>query len=457
MGLMTLNNFSSKILSFLLVPLYTSVLTTGEYGTYDLYTTTAFLLIPVLSTCISDGVLRYTLDSENNPSDVLAIGIRVSLRACFLAFILVIVNSAVKLLPVFNEYPLMFLLYFVTCLMSDVLTQFARGLERIFDVAIAGILSSLATVSLNILLLVVFDFGIRGYFIAGCSAFAITIIYLTFRLRLWRYINVRVSSALSIEIQKYSAPLILNQISWWINNASDRYIVTFFCGAAVNGVYSVAYKIPSLLSVFQTIFNQAWTISAVKELGDEGGDFVTSIYRLYNCGMVVLCSMLIMFDKPIASILFAKDFYDAWEYAPFLLLSVVFGSLSTLLGGLFTALKDSKLIAKTTALGAALNIVFSLGLVYLFGAIGAAISTTISYAVVWLIRLREAKKAVRIQVSLARDVFSYVALLVQSIVLFSGWDQGELIIELVIVLILFCAYLNDIKWVWCALKAKLQH
>lgn len=32
-GLLTISNFGSKILSFLLVPLYTSLLTTGEYGT----------------------------------------------------------------------------------------------------------------------------------------------------------------------------------------------------------------------------------------------------------------------------------------------------------------------------------------------------------------------------------------------------------------------------------------
>lgn len=453
---MTLSNFSSKILSFLLVPLYTSILTTSEYGTYDLYTTTAFLLIPVLSMCISDGVLRYTLDSENNPSDVFTIGLKVAIRACLIAVVLNVINGFFNILPVFNEYPLLFVLYFVTCLLSDVLTQFARGLERFFDVAVAGILSSIATISLNILLLLVFHCGIRGYFIASCSAFVITIVYLVFRLKLWRYIKANASSTLSVEIKKYSSPLILNQVSWWINNASDRYIVTLFCGTAANGVYSVAYKIPSFLSVFQAIFNQAWTVSAVKELGERDSDYVTNIYRLYNCGMAILCSVLVMFDKQIASLLFAKDFYDAWRYAPFLLLSVVFGSLSTLLGGLFTALKDSKFIATTTALGAALNIVFSLGLVYLFGAIGASISTMISYAVVWLIRLREARKVVRLQVNLVRDVFSYAALLIQSIVLFAGWGQLELIIELGIALFLSCIYSNDIKWVWHALMSRLR-
>ena len=34
----------------------------------------------------------------------------------------------------------------------------------------------------------------------------------------------------------------------------DRYIVIGLCGVAANGIYSVGYKIPSILNIFQTIF-----------------------------------------------------------------------------------------------------------------------------------------------------------------------------------------------------------
>ena len=63
-GLVTINNFTSKILAFLLVPLYTNVLSTAEYGTYDLYTTTAFLLIPILSVDIAEALVRFLLDEN---------------------------------------------------------------------------------------------------------------------------------------------------------------------------------------------------------------------------------------------------------------------------------------------------------------------------------------------------------------------------------------------------------
>ena len=53
-GIMTLASFGTKILSFLMVPLYTNILSTEAYGTYDIYQTTLFLLVPVLQCCHSN-------------------------------------------------------------------------------------------------------------------------------------------------------------------------------------------------------------------------------------------------------------------------------------------------------------------------------------------------------------------------------------------------------------------
>lgn len=454
MGLMTISNFASKILSFLLVPLYTTVLTTQEYGTYDLYTTTAFLLIPLFSVCISDAVLRFTLDKEKDIKDIFSISIIFYLRACACVIILVAINYIFGIIDIFNEYPLLFLLYFCLCLLSDILTQFARGFEKIFDVAISGILSSVTTISLNIVLLIVFPLGIKGYFIANSSAFGITALYLIFRLRIWKYLKYHISKDLKKEMATYSSPLILNQIGWWINNVSDRYIITWICGTAANGIYSVAYKIPSLLSVFQTIFNQAWTLSAVKELNEESNHFYTNIYKTYNCGLVIVCSFLIAIDKIIARFLFANDFYMAWKYAPYLILSVVFGSLSGLLGGIFTAAKDSKVIAKTTAVGASVNTILNVIFVYIVGPIGAAIATLISYILVWIVRLGKAKRVVIIDICLPRDIISYIIMVFQAIILFISNSLFLYVLETIAFLFLIIMYFNDLKVIILQLKRR---
>ena len=63
-GLLTLSNFATKLLSFFLVPLYTNVLSTSDYGTYDLLYTTISVLIPILTLNIQDAVVRFSLEKE---------------------------------------------------------------------------------------------------------------------------------------------------------------------------------------------------------------------------------------------------------------------------------------------------------------------------------------------------------------------------------------------------------
>ena len=446
MGLMTISNFTSKILAFLLVPLYTNVLSTKEYGIYDLYATTAFLMMPLLTVCISEAVLRFSLDKTKNPSEVISVGFKFNIRACIIITLMILVNYLIGGIQIFNQYPIFFLCYFYFCLFSETLAKYARGIDRVFDTAVAGILSSVTTIVLNILFLLIIPLGIKGFFIATISAFAVSVFYLTFRLKLWREIRIVKSPKLSKEMTAYSSPLIFNQLAWWINNVSDRYVVTWICGAAANGIYSVAYKIPSVLAVFQTIFNQAWTLSAVKELKSKEGSFYSNIYRMYNCAMVILCSLLIAGDRIIAKMLFAKEFYAAWKYAPFLIVSVVFGSMSGLLGGIYTASKDSKIIAKTTIIGAILNVVLNIVLVYLIGPIGAAIATLVSYVIVWEERLRQLKGIVVLKIKLKRDIASYVLLIAEGVLLLLFHNKTILLysLELLLILLIVIMYWKDI-------------
>lgn len=456
-GLMTLSNFASKILSFLLVPLYTSVLSTADYGLYDIYTTTAFLLVPLLSGAVSQAALRFSMDATGDRCQVFSEAIRTFIQASLVIVAVVAINCWLNLIPLFNEYPAYFVLYYVFCLLSDILLSFARGIDHIFDVAIAGIISSAVIIILNVTLLLIFPMGVSGYFIANISAFVVVSIYLVVRLKLWTYITARRNKALSEEMAEYSRPLIFDQIAWWINNVSDRYIVTWICGAAANGIYSVAFKIPSILNVFQSIFNQAWTLSAVKEINESSGEFYSRIYSIYNCGLVLLCSLLLVGDKFIARILYANDFYQAWQYAPLLTISVVFSCLCGVFEGIFAAAKETKILASTTIVGAAINIAMNLVLVRCYGPLGAAFSTMVSYGFVWFARLNKASSIVPLNIHLSRDLASYAILLLQSFFLILVTDPVFMYaIEVMLLLLIVLLYVKDLKVLVSGLLSKIK-
>ena len=84
MGILTISNFSSKILVFLLVPLYTSILTTAEYGSYDLAVSTVTLFYPMLTLNIVDAVMRFSMDKQVDNKKIVSIGFRFVSISCIL-------------------------------------------------------------------------------------------------------------------------------------------------------------------------------------------------------------------------------------------------------------------------------------------------------------------------------------------------------------------------------------
>ena len=445
-GLLTLSSFATKLLSFFLVPLYTNILTTSEYGTYDLFNTTVGVLLPILTLNVQDAVMRFAIDSKNNRRAIISVAVKILIIANAIVAAALIVNAVFNISIFVKEYSVFFFLMFFMQSLSGVITYYIRGIDRIADLSISSVLVSIFTISCNIIFLVVFHWGLTGYFLANIIGPLVQSLYLAVRSDMVHDIDLRAGF---LEEKKamldYSKPMIANSVAWWVNNASDRYVVILFCGLAENGIYSVASKIPSILNIFQSIFSQAWTLSAVKDFDPEDKNgFFANTYRAYNCLMVIICSAIIVADKILAHFLYAKEFYAAWRYVPWLTIAIVFGSLSGYIGGFFSAVKNSKIFAQSTVVGAISNIILNFILTPLIGALGAAIATAVSYYIVWMIRYWHSKKFIKLKIRLRRDLITYALLVVQSIILL--YEDGMTLygIEILLFLIITILYAGDL-------------
>lgn len=385
-GILTISSFSTKILTFLMVPLYTSVLTTEEYGTYDLAVSTVSLLIPILSVNIVDGVMRYSMDSRYDRADIFSIGLRRISVAAFIFAAILAANSVLHITNVFAGEELLILLYFISTLFYSLLTQFAKGCEAVKQMAVAGIISTICLVGTNILLLLVFKLGVTGFFIASCASQLIPAIYLAVRLEIWSYTHLKINKKVQAEVLKYSAPLVLTAVSWWINSASDKYVVSFLIGVSANGILSVAYKIPTILNTIQQLFLQAWQISAVKEYNADSKVFYQETFQILDALMSLLALGLILTTRILAHVLYAKDFFVAWKYVPFLLISSVINTASGYLGAILSAKKDSKTMGESAVISAIANTVMNIVFVKWFGVQGATIATALSSFLIFAIR-----------------------------------------------------------------------
>ena len=425
-GILTIAQFGSKFISFLLVPLYTNILTTEEYGIYELAYTTITLLIPFVTLNIAESTIRFSLDENEDKKKVFTISIKYLLIGTTIVAGLLVINNVFNIVKI-SKYLvfLIFVIYIVQSL-GSVLSGFARGLDKVADMAISGVLSSGVIVLSNILFLVIFKWGLIGYFLANCFGPLVQCIYLWYRVNCKNYI-LKYPFGIDIEREmiSYSKPMIANATAWWINSASDRFIVTFFCGVAVNGIYSIGYKIPSILAAFTNLFNSAWTLSAVRDYDSNDQDgFFTKMYSLYNYVVTLVCSVILVLSRFFASLLFAKDFYDCWIYIPWLLMSNLFCALAGYIGGIFSAVKDTKMFAKSTVIGAIINILLNILLVRYIGALGAALSTLISYIAIWVIRYKGVIKYIKMKIKLVRDIVAYTLLLIQGLLLLAFRDEN---------------------------------
>lgn len=392
-GIFALANFSSKILIFLLVPIYTRVLTTTEYGFYDLVYTTIQLFVPILTLNISEAVMRFLMKDGVSKKSVFSIAVLDIFIGSIAFALLLLVNNLFSLSDLISQYSIYIFVIFVFYTLNNFLIQFSKGIDKIGVTAISGVISTAVMLAMNVILLVVFDWGLLGFFIANVCGYVIPCIYIVSRLRLWELFEIKIDKKLQWEMVYYALPLVLNILSWWVNNTSDRYIVTAIVGIQASAIISVAYKIPQILSTISAIFIQSWQISAIKIQEDKSDTtFVSNMLLYYNALLLIIASGIILFVKPISNILFGISFYSAWELVPFLIISSLFNAISGCIGAIMGAKMDTHNIAKSALVGMIANIILNIVLTFLMGPQGITISTLIASFLIFYMRKDNVKE-----------------------------------------------------------------
>lgn len=441
--MMTIGQFSSKLLSFLLVPLYTSVLSTAEYGAFDLLVTTVSLLSPLLTLVASEAVMRFCLDQDYQKSHILTIGMLLSMVGT------VVLLAAYPLIMTIETLATNYwwlLAFFVLTNMQSVLMQYLKGTESIRMYTVCGVINTAVNLMLNAVFLLVFQWGIVGYMLANCIANALTIGIVTIWGKVWRNIvnPFKIPRSVYKSVFNYSAPMVPNSISWWISNSSDKYMIQWMVSAAAVGIYSVAYKIPSILTVFTTIFISSFQISSVEDFGTKKSkDFFNNTYKIYSAVNIIAAAVCISLSCVFAKILFQKAFFEAWKVSCLLILAYVFNTMSAFLGTIYTAAKRTQFLFFSTIIAAGLNIVLNALLIGPFGIYGAALATLVSYGVVWCLRLIHSRKILPIGCNVWRDLLSYCLLSVEAVLMIC-FDKMLNVYALLIMLVILAINTKEI-------------
>lgn len=411
-----------KAITFFMVPLYTYCLSTAEYGTVDLIVTTIQLLLPILTIQVQDAMLRFSLDKSNKLSDVLTIGLRIVFVGSFLLIIICSLAVLLNLIKLNLIYLILFVIIYILNAFRSIASYFCRGIDKIGILTISNITLTLVTVLCNLVFLLVFKWGILGYLLSMCIGNLICVVIIFIGARLHKYIKLSLyDKTLTKKIIMFSFPMVLSALSWWVNSSIDKYMLGFFYGTTAVGLLAVAYKIPSILSLFGITIANAYSISAIKEFDKDDKDgFLGKSYSIINMFFVLICSALMLVNVYISKLLFAKDFFMAWKYVPPLLISALFSQLFLTCEQYYIAMKKTNIISITAIIGAIINIIVNLLLIPRYAEYGAALATCFSNFAVWIIRYVILKKYIRLKHNFIIECISYILLIVQLIVAYNG-------------------------------------
>lgn len=437
--MMGIGSIGSKLIVFLMLPLYTSTLSSEEYGISDLILVTINLLIPVLTLVINEAILRFALDKEVEDNQVFTIGLIINIiGGIFLFFLIPLLNF----LPPLNLYRKYFILYYFSYVFYNFISNFMIGIGKVSMYTILNIFQTVLLTVGNIIVLVFLKLGIKGYLLVFIFSYFISTILLFLIGEGYKYIIsfLKIKKLILKEMLKYSVPMIPNTLSWWINNSADKYLVTLICGVEINGIYSIAYKIPTILSIFISIFMSAWRLSATDNFGSqESENFYNEVYRKLESFIIMITAGIILTNKILAKFLYINEFYSAWKYVPILVLAFAFHGLSEFFGSIYTSAKKTTLLFYSSLSGAIINIILNLILIPICGGIGAAIATVISHLLILIIRILHSQKFVIIRIDYKNNILLLLLLLMMCFIQFL---EGKLSYLLGLGLFIFIFYVR---------------
>ncbi|MBE6158492.1 MAG: hypothetical protein E7159_01545 [Firmicutes bacterium] len=402
----------TSLITFLLLPLYTGVLSTSEYGIVDLLTTLVSLLIPIITLKLEDALFRrlidYRTDEEKTKKIISTAIITIMLQIISFVFIFLIIQCLIN-----NEYKFFLLSNVIIYIILSFLQQTARGLGKITEFSIGSFISAVSTIIFNILLLVVIPMHAYGMLLGTFLGQFIACIYFAIKINIIKYIDLKAASkSLLKNMLKYSIPLIPNALSWWIFSASDRVIVSYIMGVDFNGILAASLKFSSVIIILYNIFDMSWIESVSSNINEN--DFEKYFNKMFNIifnFFASICLLAIVVMPIVYPIMINEKFSFGYVLVPITLISSIFNVGQGMVAVVYAAKNNTKSLAKTSVASAIVNIIIHLSLISYIGLFAAVISTLVSMLSLFIYRIVDIRrKYIKISIN-TKLVLLYIIIL----------------------------------------------
>nr|WP_303769873.1 polysaccharide biosynthesis C-terminal domain-containing protein [Actinomyces oris] len=416
-----LGGLAVKAVSLVLMPLYTTALTAGEYGTAELLNSAIEIVLPLLSLGVVEALYRFSIDDDVRKDELFAGSLVVLGGGALCTGVLCALGSAVWGMDHAGSF---FVLFCSVCVFKAT-TQLARGLGHVRRFVVYGLINALAMVVSTYLLLFRAHLGVEGYLWSFTIGYLVGGLVAFLGSAEYRLLApFRVDRALLRRMLVYSLPLVPNLLSWWLVSVSGRYVVLWGSGLVAAGLFTAASKMPSLINIVASVFQQAWQYSTAREIDSpDRGAFFGSVLRGYSLATLTTAGLVIALNRPISRVMLQAEFSEGWRYIPLLMLAATFGVMTIFFGTFYQALMNSRMLMVSTMMGAVVNVILGVALVPFMGSWGAGLAGAVAYALVLVVRARDLRR--RIDLPIDRPRLTYQLALLSIMAVCTSFDGGS--------------------------------
>ena len=448
-----IGNVLSKLVSFFLLPLYTSYIPPEPYGTYDFIITFLNLFAPILFFQVWDGMFRRSFDFENT-SDKYKI-INNAFSVCMLGGALYfILFSATQLFFSIDGfiYVLIYGFFFSIHYFYNFACRVFLSNKLLVN---SGFINTVITAVVNIVLIVCFGWGIESLYLAPSIGTLVQIVIIEFRLKI--IVNFKFKDISRAEIKKmvlFSLPLCVTGVCNWLFGGFTRVIITTTLSTYDNGLYAVANKFATMITLLVTVFQYAWNELAYLMANDKNR------IESYNICIDILLKFIILggaalfiFFKIIFPYFIDAQYIGAMDILPATVIGVMFNAMAGFISTFFMTENNTVVVMVSTLIAAAFNIALGFLLSHYFGLLGAIIALAVAYLILLVIRLIQARQKFKIGVSFLSVIILTVIL---ALAVAEFYLSDKIIFDVLSVLFLCLTFILSMKKYIVKIKGELK-
>lgn len=386
-GLYFLGNSLSKVVTFFLLPVFSKYILPSDFGYFDLSQAYIYLAIPIFSSEIYMGMLRFIREKQDQEENG-----RVIVSGFSFALLFLLVLGIVSCIPAITtgiKHYLYILVLTVVLLMQRYYINCCRGLgyNRLF--VLTGVVSSLLVAVSNYVMIIFFHLGIESLFLSTILGFFYQVVHIELAVKLRRYfVPGNFDRETLKRLLMFSFPLSVGSILYFFLNYYNRMLIETEIGLSANGYFAIAGKFGLVLMFLTSAFTMAWQdFSFSNDRGENRNvEFSSGIHRYYQflilSGSVLIFSVHFVFDY-----LVDPQYKAAYTVVALCIGVNILSATGDFITQTFLALNKSRFILYSSVLATALNVIIAGFSIRQFGINGVNIALIVAYFINVIVRM----------------------------------------------------------------------